>query len=210
MAETLKTFIDKLQAEGVQAGEQAAGKIRADAEVKAKEIIQKAESQAHDIVAKAQAEIDSRRTKAENELKLAARDTVTRLQEALTDGLKAVLTIAVREKLSDADFVGKLLYEIVMQYVQADAQGTTSININVSDEMRHKLTQWAIQALHGSQEKIKSIIDLKGTLKKAGFEYSLGGGTVEVTTESTVENLLSLIGPEVRKIVSDAVKTTDK
>jgi V/A-type H+-transporting ATPase subunit E len=209
MSDTLKTFIDKLQAEGVQAGEQAAEKIRKDAEAKAKEIVQKAELQARDIIAKAEAEAENRRAKAESELKLAARDTITRLQESLTKGLQAVMTVAVREKLSEPDFVGKLLYDIVMQYVQADAHGVTSININVSEEMRHKLTQWAIQALHG-QDKIKSIVDLKGTLKKAGFEYNVDGGTVEVTAESTVENMLSLVGPEVRKIVSDAIGSSNK
>jgi vacuolar-type H+-ATPase subunit H len=209
MAETLKSFIDKLQTEGVQAGEQAAGKIRSDAEAKAQEIVRQAEAQAREIIAKAQAECDSRRAKTENELKLAARDTVTKLQEALTKGLGGVFSLAIRDKLSDTDFLGKLLFDIIMQYVQADARGAASITINVSEEMRHKLTQWAIQHLHG-QEKIQSSVDLKGTLKKAGFEYQVEGGTVEVTVESTVENLLDLVGPEVRKIVSDAMKVSGK
>jgi vacuolar-type H+-ATPase subunit E/Vma4 len=206
MADTLKSFIDKLQAEGVQTGQQAAEKIREQAEAQAKTIIEQAQAKAKEIVAQGRAECESRRTKTENELKLAARDTVSKLQETLTHGLQGVLNVAVREKLTDADFLGKLLYDIVMQYVKADIEGTPSITITVSEEMRGKLAEWAIKTFHGAAEKPRGV-DLKGTLNKAGFEYQVSGGTVEVTVESATETLQELLGPEVRKIVADAVKT---
>jgi len=212
MADTLKSFIDKLQAEGVQAGQESAEKIRAEAEAQAREIIRQAEAKAKQIVAQADAEGASRRTKTENELKLAARDTVSKLQETLTKALQGVLAVADREKLADTAFLGKLLYDIVMQYVKADVEGTPSITINVSEEMRHQLAEWAIQSFHippESKEKLK-FVELKGTLNKAGFEYQVGSGTVEVTVDSTVETLVDLLGPEVRKIVAEAIKGNKK
>lgn len=206
MAETLKSFIDKLQSDGVVAGEQKARKIEAQAEEKARQILSQAQEQAKKIVDDAQRERESIGSKTRTELELAARDTVNRLQETLTKGLQGVMAVAVQEKLGDVDFIGKILVEIVNQYVQADAQGAAVITINVSEAMKHKLAEWAISTFHKSpelQEKRK-FVDLQGTLKKAGFEYRLSGGTVEVTPESTVETLMELVGPEVRKIICEA------
>jgi V/A-type H+-transporting ATPase subunit E len=208
MAETLKSFIDKLQSDGVVAGEQKARKIQAEAEEKARQIISQAQEQAKKIVEDAQRERESIQSKTRTELELAARDTVNRLQETLTKGLQGVMTVAVQEKLGDVDFVGKMLLEIVNQYVGADAQGSAIITINVSEELKHKLAEWAIATFHKSpefQEKRK-FVDLQGTLKKAGFEYRMAGGTVEVTTESTVETLMDLVGPEVRELLSKTSK----
>ena len=208
MAETLKSFIDKLQSDGVAAGRQEADKIRSQAEHEAQEIIRQAQEQAKTIVAQAQSERESMLMKTRTELELAARDTLNRLQETLTKGLRAVLAVAVDEKLGDEDFVQKALLEIVNQYAQADAQGANTITINVSEDLRNKLAQWAIATFHKSSElqEKKKFVDLQGTLKKAGFEYRLAGGTVEMTVDSTVETLMEMVGPEVREIISEAVK----
>jgi vacuolar-type H+-ATPase subunit E/Vma4 len=208
MAETLKSFIDKLHNDGVQAGEQAREKILAQAQQQAQDIVLQAQNQAKKIVADAQQERESILSKTRTELDLAARDTVNRLQETLTKGLQGVLAAAVQAKLDDVDFVGKVLVEIVKQYVQADTQGAAIITINVPEDMRHKLAEWAIAVFHKSpelQEKRK-FVDMQGTLKKAGFEYRLSGGTVEVTTDSTVETLMELVSPEVRELIAKAVK----
>jgi vacuolar-type H+-ATPase subunit E/Vma4 len=205
MAETIKSFIDKLQSDGVEAGQKAAETIRAEAEAHSRQILQQAEKQANEIIGQAHSESEKLRTRVQTEMKLAARDTVIRLQETLIRILQSLLTVAVQEKLSDMAFIEKLLHQIVMEYVRADVGGKTSITINVSEETRRKLTSWTIQTLQKDAKTERSAVDLRGTLSGAGFEYTVVDGTIEITVDSVVQALSELVGPEVRRMLAAAM-----
>ena len=207
MAQTIESFINRLQQDGVQAGQEAAEKIKSEAEQQARQILREAEAEAERILDEAKAEADRARSRVDTELKLAARDTITRLQEAVSRAMQAVLFSAVRQKLSDKSVVASLLQDIVKQYVAADAGGKVTVTINVSDEMRHKLADWAIHAMH-DPPSAETSIDLHGSLKSAGFEYKIDEGTVEVTPQSVGTILQDLVGPEVRKLVTEAVSSS--
>lgn len=204
MAETIEAFVSKLQADGVRAGQAAAEKIRAEAEEQAKRIIAEAEVQAKKVIANAEAEHEKILSRAETELRLAARDTIVRLQGSLSRALRGILMGAVREKLADSAFIGELLHQILTQYVQADVSGRGAVTINVSPKMREQLAQWAIETLRRDPKASTLGIDLRGTLKADGFEYMVVDGTVEVTTESVVEVLTGIVGPELKEIVAQA------
>lgn len=206
MAETIKSFVDKLQADGVKAGEKAAEKIRAEADAQARKIVDQAEQQAKQILSDAETERKNVHARTATELDLAARDTVLRLQDALTRALRGLLVDSVQTKLTDTEFVGKLLHDIVMQYVRGDAAGKGDITINVPDDMKHQLTASTLQALQKDLEGTQSTINLRGTLRQAGLEYSISDGTVEVTAESVVAVLSELLGPEVRKTLNRAMQ----
>jgi hypothetical protein len=81
------------------------------------------------------------------------------------------------------------------------------MTINVNKEMREKLIHWAIETLHDKEHAKARITDLKGTLNQAGFEYSVSGGNVEVTVDSTVDTLNELVRPEIREILNKAMKS---
>jgi V/A-type H+/Na+-transporting ATPase subunit E len=204
MAQTIETFIDRLQADGVEAGREAAAKIRAEAEAEARKIIEQAEQQARRRLAEAETEAEQMRARTETELRLAARDAVRGLQESIERALRAVLTGAVRKKLDDSDFLAELLREVVRRYVEADQEGRSTIEINVSEPMRRRLVDWAIQTFHGDIEALRGHVDLHGTLAGPGFEFTVADGTVEVTVESVVEVLAGLVGPEVRRLMAEA------
>jgi len=204
MAETIEAFVEKLQADGVQAGREAADKLRAEATVEAKRIVEEAEAKAKKIVEDAELEGEKRRSRTETDLKLAARDAIARLQDTLSKALKGLLEEATRQELSDAEFIKTLLHEIVGRYVQADIEAGETVVLNVPEEMREKLVHWAIQEFHKSVKTPKTTIDLQGTLSSAGFEYKIQEGTIEITVESAVELLCEMVGPELRKIVASA------
>ena len=210
MTGTLEAFVDKLQSDGVQAGQEAAEKIRAEAEQQASRQVQEAQERAATIMAEAEASCEKTRERAETELKLAARDALVRLQEALSRALQGVLAGGVQEQLREAEFLGKLLHDIVMEYVRADTEGTRAVTINVSEEMRHQLTHWAIKALHKDLKGSDTSVDLHGTLTEAGFEYKVSGGTVEVTVDSVVEILSEMVTPELRALVAQAAANVDR
>jgi vacuolar-type H+-ATPase subunit H len=205
MAETIEAFVAKLQKEGVQAGQEAAAKIKAEAEKRAAETVAQAEAQARRIVDDAQAQAAGLLAKARTDMELAARDIALRLREALGRAIREVLARSARPALSDPEFLGKLLYDIVMQYAQADRQEQTTIRINVPPETREKLAQWAIEHLRDKPDMGHLSIDLKGTLADAGFEYQVRGANVEVTLASVVEALSELVNPSLRDILQQAM-----
>ena len=205
MAETIESFVAKLQAEGVQAGRQQAETIRAEAEKQAKETVALARKQAEKIVADARQAAEESLARGRSELELAARDAALRLQQALSVALAAVLGQAVRQQLEDTTFMGKLLHEIVMLYVKSDFQCKDTLKINVPVEMREKLVSWAMAEIgRENVDKVRPSIDLKGTLADAGFEYTCRNSTVEVTRDSVVATLMDLVGPDLRKVLAKA------
>ena len=203
MPETIESFVNKLQTEGVQAGQAAAEKILAEAQQQAQQVVRKAHEQADVIIAdaKEQAQVTLDRNQAE--MKLAARDTLLRLRGTLSKILQTVLTKRTESQLADPDFLKSLIQEIVTQYARADSTGVKDITINLSEEHRRQLADWAVNQL--SQADSTTTIDLKGALAQAGFEYTIDGATVEVTVESLVETLAEIINTDLRKMLETVV-----
>jgi len=205
MANTIESFVEKLQVEGVQVAEQEAQKIRSQAEQQVEEIIQKANEQAEKIIADAQSQSQTIFEKSQSELQLAVRDTILRLRQILANTLRAVLVKPVEEQLSNHDFLAKLLPEIIMEYVRADCKHHPDIKINVSPQTYNRMAEWAIGELRKSAEEKGASVDLKGTLAQAGFEYQVTEGNVEVTVDSVVDTLAELTGPRLREILINAI-----
>ncbi|MDP7163603.1 MAG: hypothetical protein QF792_08930 [Phycisphaerae bacterium] len=206
MAESIETFVAKLQSEGVEVGRQEADKLLANAHQEAEKIVADAKAQAEKILADARGEAGKTLMRGKTELELAARDALLRLREALSKSLEAVLQYRVRETLTDVDFLGKILHELILLYAKDEQTARGGFKVNVSSEVCQKLADWALQEIR--QEKSDNIhmpIDLKGTLSGAGFEYTTSGATVEVTLGSVVEILSELVGPEIRHLLESAV-----
>jgi len=195
MAHSLESFITTLRADGVEAGRHAAEAIRREADAEARRRIEEAEAKARSIVQAANDERDRILANAQTELKLAVRDTVAGLREELSRSVTVLLKRAVGEKLDDTEVVATLILETVRQYVAADAVGKHTIEVNVSDAMRKRLVDWAIKTFHDPKAEIKPSLDLRGTLSSAGFEYSISGGTVEITPESVGQALARMVTP---------------
>ena len=206
MAQTLESFIDRLHADGVEAGRKAAEQIRSEAQEKADQLVRDAEAEARRIVAAAGAEREQILARTRSDLKLAARDTVARLGEALDHAMTTVLAQAVGRKLEDPDFLAELIRDVVDRYAKADADGETSIVVNVSEPTRERLTRWVIETFHGGSKKDGISLDLQGTLSGAGFEYRVTDGTIAITPESVVHLLSEIVGAELRKLLASALQ----
>ena len=204
MADSIEAFVQKLQQEGVQAGRTEAQKLMGEAQAEAERIVSEAHAEAERIVKGAKAEAEDKLKQGTDELELAARDALLRLRQTLTDALAALLHRASAEALAEKGFLTKLLHDVVMQYARKDAEGSHPIEIHVSDEDLEAVTNWALQEMTQHEKDGRAHIDLKGRLKSAGFEYSAGGGTVEVTPESISGVLSEMIAPRLREVVDKA------
>ncbi|MFO8009999.1 MAG: hypothetical protein R6U89_04205 [Dehalococcoidia bacterium] len=209
MAETIEEFVEKLKAEGVEEGRRQAEQVLREAQQQADRIIADAESKAGDIIAGANKEAESLVSRGHTELELAARDATLKLQDALQRSLMSVIGRAVEEKLNDAEFLKELIQSIVVRYIEADIRGSQSVEIDVSPEMRDRLSEWAINQLRQVTADSSIYVDIKDNLRQAGFEVSFEGATVEITRESVVETLMQLVGPRLREILRKEDTTQD-
>lgn len=205
MAETIETFVAKLQAEGLETGRQEAEQIKQRAREEAARIVQEAEAQAEKLVADARVEGHNLVERGRTELQLACRDTILRLREALGRAMTSVLSAGTEQALRDVELIGRILHDVVLTYAKADVDGKRRIVINVQPEMRESLANWALEEIKKERmEGLDTSIDLKGSLKSAGFEYAVSGATVEVTRDSVVQMLRDLVGPRLREIIDAA------
>ncbi|MCK4628121.1 MAG: hypothetical protein KAT56_03905 [Sedimentisphaerales bacterium] len=209
MAETIESFVNKLQEEGVQEGQAAAEKIRSEAQGQARQIVEEARAEAEKAVNEAQEQAKTILEKGRTELRLAARDASLKLRTILSQALKTVMGEPVEAPLADAEFLTPLLHDIIMQYAQADSGNSKTITINVSPEMQKQLANWAIGELHKAVKSSNTRLDLKGTLNQAGFEYRIDGATVEVTVDSVVVILSELVAPQLAELLDQAMKSDD-
>lgn len=207
MPETIESFVAKLQTEGIEAGQQQADKLLADVQVQADKSLADAKAAGEKIIAGANTEAAGILARGQTELKLAARDTAMRLREALQRALQAVLMHQATESLTDTDFIGKLLHEIVLTYAKDLHERRDVMSINIPAEQSGKLKEWALQEI-GQQavEGMRGTFDLHTTLAEAGFEYTISGRTVEVTSESVTAALADLLSPALRDLLAEAMK----
>lgn len=212
MTQTLESFIDRLRTDGVESGRKAAEEVRREAQREAEKIVRDAEAKAQQIVQAAEAQREQILARTQTDLRLAARDTVGRLRETLSQAVTRALEKAVAQQFGNADFLSDLIRQVVLQYVEKDAVGESLLAINVPEPMRQKLAHWAIQTFQskGKDKKQEELsVELHGTLTSAGFEYRMSQGTVEITAESVVQVLSEIITPELRELIAEAVGDED-
>ena len=203
MAETIESFVGKLQKDGIEAGRAEASKLLETARAEAEKIISDAKAGAADITNDARAEAERTVKQGTDELELACRDTLLHLHEAVMRSIRAMLEQAVETPLKDKEFLANLVREVVVQYAGKDARGDRPIEVKVSDEMLNKVSAWA------TGEGADTDIALEGGLKLAGFEYSSAGGTVEVTAESIAGVLSEMVSPRLKELISKSAKTPE-
>ena len=73
MAQTIESFINRLQQDGVEAGQEAAEKIKSEAEEQARQTLKDAEAEAERILEKARAEAETIRSQVQTELEFSGR-----------------------------------------------------------------------------------------------------------------------------------------
>ncbi|MCE5328437.1 MAG: hypothetical protein LLG01_18705 [Planctomycetaceae bacterium] len=210
MAQSIETFVAKLQTEGVDAGRRQAEQIINAANEQAAKILDDARRQGQQIVNEAQAQAAGTLARANTQLELACRDAALKLQEAVVRAARLVLVDAAARQLEDPNLIGKLLHEIVLSYVKAEQEGQAWLVANVKPEMRDKLVNWAMKEI-GSQavDKLRGHFDLNATLAQSGFEFTVQGATVEVTAESIADTLTQLVAPALRETLKKVMKKAD-
>ena len=200
MAESIESFVKKLQSEGVDAGKQAAEKIIKEAKRDAEKILSDAKTEAEEIRTRAKTDADKELLRGQTELELAVRDALLKLRESISRALTTMLTRNIEKKLSDPDYLGEIIREVVAAYAKADAKQQSVTEINVSKKVRDRLNDNVLKDLFRNLGEEKDTMGLRATLAKAGFEYKIRGATVEVSADALSEMLAEMVSPALREI----------
>lgn len=209
MPESVESFVKKLQAEGVDAGKEAAKKIKAEAVQEAEKLLADAKNEAEKIIATAKNDAEKQRCRAQTELELAVRDTILKLRESLGRVLSTLLTKRIERKLSERDYLGEIMREVIAAYAKADAAHETRIEINVSKEMGDELKKHVLKDLFQNLKGTQDTMGLQATLSKAGFEYKINDATVEVSADSVSALLSKMVSPALQEIIDEVVGKQD-
>ncbi len=206
MTQTIESFVEKLHAEGVHAGQEAAEKLRSEARAEAERVVAEAKAEAEKLLAEAKAKAGRNAERERSELDLAVRDVVLRVREEFGNAVWALLSHEVSKPLSDTEFLANLIRDVVGCYAQSDARPDEQIEIRVNPEAMTAITDWAVKYLSDENtEQAKAHMDLKGTLKGIGFEYCVAESTVEMTVESIVAVLKEQVTPHLREVLDRAL-----
>ena len=202
---TLESFVALLHDEGIEAGRREAERLVGAARAEAEEILRAARAEAGALLDAALARSAEEETRVRAELELATRDAVLQLQATLAEVLRAAIARGVRAELSDGAFLKTLLLEVVTAYARADAAGRPT-EVHLPRSLRDTFASWWLRELATSLTGAEAgpAPSIAAILEDAGFEYRVGGGTVEVSVDAATEKLMELVRPGLRELVAGA------
>jgi V/A-type H+-transporting ATPase subunit E len=108
----VEDLIERLRLEGVKAGRSEAERIVADAEARARWLVEQAQDEADNLIEKARSEANALRSSADDALQVAARDMLLSLRERLTHRFAGEVRRLVSEQLNDIAFLRRLILEV--------------------------------------------------------------------------------------------------
>ncbi|MCS7237243.1 MAG: hypothetical protein NZ899_03130 [Thermoguttaceae bacterium] len=208
MAQTIDSFISRLRAEGVDAAKKEAEEIKRQAQQEAEEILRSARAEAERILAETERQRKITLERTRTDLELAARDVVGYLRATLNKALTALLAKAVEAAFSDPEFLRQLILQVVREYAAADLRQQAPLTIRIPADAQEKLRDWLLVQFHqlaGTSKSADFAPEVVATLNKAGFEYKVSAGTVEVTSDSVVQLLKEILTPELQGIIDKAI-----
>ena len=204
MADSIESFVEKLQTEGVEAGKAAAQKGAEQGRAEAEKVLADARQQAERIVADAKSQAERAAQQGRDQLELAARDVFGKLRQTLVDAVGELLKRAAAEPLADEGFLAGLLHDIAVEYAQNDAKGVWPIEIRINEDQAERVIGLAVKALADPGDGQTDRLSFQSALKSAWFEYAVSDGIVEVTPESVAGALSEMIAPRLRELIDRA------
>jgi vacuolar-type H+-ATPase subunit E/Vma4 len=172
MPEDIKSLIEKIQKEGIQAADIKAKQIEAEAQDKAGAILKQANKEAGKIISQGQQEAKRNEESMRALLKQASRDMLISLRQEINEMLNRLITAGVQQALKPEE-----LARIILAFIKEHG-GKTEKDIIIS------LAKKDIKELSGFIQELKEATKQKITLKapedvQAGFIISFDGGKSE-------------------------------
>lgn len=200
MAEELKELIEKINTEAVEAAEDKAKIIEAEARRRADDIIRKAQDEAKQLAADAKDRVLRTEESGRASLKQAARDVLLALRKEISAMLDTLVTSHVHRALSVEEMAG-IIETLVKECGDKEGGG---IIISLKKEDLEKLEKGLLGSLRDQVKKgitLKASDDIRG-----GFiiSYDSGRSCYDFTDKALAEYITLYLKPKLSKILSEA------
>lgn len=197
MAEDIRGLIEKIQEEGIKAGEDKASQIESQARDAAQDIIGKAKSEAQEIIAQAQEKAAKTEESTKTLLKQAGRDLILSLKKEIDSLLNKIIVSEVRQALT-ADEIIKIITALIKDYAKKDKE---EIIISLKKADFEKLEKGFLTKLKEETKKaivLKPLEDING-----GFIISFDAGKshFDFTDKALAEYISLYLKPQLREIL---------
>lgn len=194
MQDKLQELTDRLYKEGLSKGRQEADALLAKAKAEAKEIVDKANAEAKAIVAAAEKKAAETRTTVEGDLKMAATQTISAVQQQVEN---MIITQAVAKPvgtaLSDDKFVKELIATVVKAFNAANPDGQ-ELDVILPLQAKNALEQAFNNEMVKDLSKGIEVKNVKGLAN--GFKIGPKDGGYQISF--TGDDFTALIGEYLR------------
>jgi V/A-type H+-transporting ATPase subunit E len=198
MADQIKELIEKINQEGVQAAQEKAGQIEAEAQAKADLILQKANSQARKIVEEAQEKISLMQRSSQASLSQAGRDVILALKRRISQILGKLIAADVSSALNPEE-LSRIIATLIKEYSGRENKGAV---IYLSPEDKNKLEGHFLEKL---KSELKKGVELRSQEDiRAGFIISFDSG--KSNFDFSDKALSEYIGSSLRSRVAEILK----
>jgi V/A-type H+-transporting ATPase subunit E len=204
MTEELKNLIEKIQQEGVQAAEEKAAAIVADACRERDRLLAEAQKEAQEQLRQAVAEISSREEKTRALLSQASRDMLLALRQEINLMLERLLLEEVRGAFS-VELLEKILQELILKSAAA-AGGEVVISVS---EREFKRLQEGLFAQLRNEVK-KGLVLSSSDQLRAGFTISFDSGKsqFDFSDQALAEYLGAYLKPSLKELLRAATTSS--
>ncbi len=203
MAQQVQELINKIKSEGVEAAQEKAREIEAQARKKAQEIVQAAQIQADQITAQAKDEIKKSEAASRMALQQASRNTILNLHKEIENLLQRIILKEVRDSLS-AEQVSELIHTTIKTFL-TKASDKASVEVSLNPQEAAKVKDGFLAKL---QAQVKKSLHIKASDEIGkGFVISFDGGKscFDFSDESLAEYLGAYLNRELAALLKDSV-----
>lgn len=200
MAEDIRSLIEKIQKEGVDAAKDKARAIEAEASRHAKEIVAQARHEAEKIVAEAKDKASRSEESGKVLLQQAGRDLILTLRKEIDAMLSRLIESRVRESLAPHELV-KIIASFIREYKEKEPP---EVVLQLNKDDLKKLQEGLLGELKESLKKgivLKPSEDIRG-----GFIISFDGGKshFDFTDKTLADYIGSYLKPRLGEILREA------
>ena len=195
MTEEIKDLIEKIQQEGVQAAEEKAKEIGAQARQQAQQIIQKAKQEAEKLITDAMDKIKNAQEAADTSLKQVGRNLLISLRKEIDSTLDKVVSKVVQQSFSPQE-IARIISLLIKDY-----NGKEGVIISLKKEDAQILEKNLFNEL---SEEIKKGIVLKAQEDISGgfiISFDSGKSHFDFTDKAITDYLGQYLRPKLAELL---------
>jgi V/A-type H+/Na+-transporting ATPase subunit E len=199
MSDQIKELIEKINQEGVAAGQEKAARIEKQAQAEAETLVRKAQTQARQIIEDAQEKVARLQESSRSTLKQAGRDLLLGLKEEILGLLERVMVKDVAAVLT-AEELAQIITGMIKECRGQEA-GQAVVYLSAAD--KSKLEGHFLNKL---KNELKSGIELRQKDDiRAGFMISFDAGKshFDFSEKALAQYLETQVKPKVAEILKD-------